>query len=187
MYVPNAPPALTDEQLKELQPLAAGGDQFAINTIINGNIRRVVVIAKAFAAKKPCFADEFLDAALTRLVECVHRMPKDHENPSGYILSAVVGAMRDVLRSSRLYGGNTRNKNGVKQGAMPVQTSRGHQFESVAVQEILEQFSEIERKMITLRMEDHTDEEIGKILNQSRVSISRMRAEVKSRLKGYFP
>ena len=200
-YIPNVPAAMTEERLLELQEAAASGDVDAQREIIHGNMRRVIVVVTNFARKFPKYRDDLLGEALARLVRAVRSLPAKVENPdpSGYLLCAIKGACSDCMRASRLVGGDTRNGKSFMRSidideiiprrrdterilkSLNLITDDRH-TQHATVADLLSKFSESERRMIQLRMEDYTDEEIGALVNQSKLQIWQMRQDVKVRL-----
>lgn len=165
------------------------------NSIITSHIRIGMGLVGSFLVRSPGKSDVFVSEMMWGLVRGCQRLREgaiDHHsdpNITGYLVKTVTGCLRKVACRDRLLGVHEKTYRKGKHGI--VVPLHGHDFEhkkgETAAKELLESIlyscgSESERRIVQLRVAEHTDEEIGEILGLTKARVQQIRAELRKRV-----
>ncbi len=172
-----------EEKLKLLKRVRVGNSE-AIEKMILGHIRLAFSIVSRYVNSFPYFVDDLKSAAIMGVVIAVNKIAKNsmdsHDNVTGYIVINVNYVIRREIQNN-LAIQSPRNKkvllvtSGVSWNVRTRHSQLSSQLYEIwdSVDSLTE--DQLEKQILELRSEGHTDNEVAEFLGLSRSSVTRIR------------
>ena len=171
------------EKLKLLKRVREG-DSEAVEKMILGHVRLAFSIVNRYVNSFPYFVDDLKSAAMMGIVIAVNKIAENsmaaHDNVTGYIVINVNYAIRREIQNSFVI----RTPRGKKVVSMTDLTQcnlvKRHSQPSSQLYEIWDAVDsltedQLEKQILELRSEGHTDNKVADFLGLSRSSVTRIR------------
>lgn len=185
------------ECTEELVSKYKAGDTELRETIVLSNIRLVLALASRFTSRFPSREDDFVSAALYHLIVAVDKFPSvaTDDNIAAYINSTVTHELRRCAADNLINIPRTSLFRKIKKGealdnaCILLSSELGHSTQDDALSLVDEEdlirtlFERKDRHILRLRMQGHTNEEIGNMLNLSTAFISARTRFIQETLK----
>lgn len=193
-------PLFTPQQVTELYPTVRSGDPAAIEQMITLHMRAALAKARQYGAHNPARLPDLTGVAMLALTQAVNRMAKGsldgkQHNPTAYLRKCIDGQIKRYLAKCRLglsIDPETYRKLREENKWLPkiilldnLSTKAGRRK---ADQDRIETIraciqTELEQKVIALRVQGFNDQQIGQMLDYSKARIGQIRKEIAKRVR----
>ncbi len=172
-----------EEKLKLLKRVREGNSE-AIEKMILGHIRLAFSIVSRYTDSFPYLVDDLKSAAMMGIIIAVNKIAKNsmaaHDNVTGYIVVNVNYAIRREIQNN-LAIQSPRDKEVLRvTNSTLYNVGTRHSQLSSQLYEIWDSVDsltedQLEKQILELRSEGHTDNEVAEFLGLSRSSVTRIR------------